>query len=1606
MGEQVIAGRYAIENTIGQGGMGVVYRARDTRTGDVVAVKHLKPDVIKQDPDMVERFDREGIALRKLNHPNIVKVLETVQEDDNYYLVIEYVQGGALSEMLAKGVDFTLEQILNIALDIADALTRAHRLNIIHRDIKPANVLIAEDNTPRLTDFGVARLEDTTRMTATGTFVGTLAYLPPEALSGEGVDLRSDIWAFGIMLYEIIVGERPFTGDNTGALLHAILTKPTPDMLALRPEIPWGLAGLIYWMLEKEPNDRPNSMRLVGTMLENLLTGNDIPLSNFTTNTTRPDGWLPPPDIASRVVREFTAGDYRTIHVDDAESTPPTDTPTSAGTRIAMPDNATVSTSWRSEDPISRADWSVTQKRKLKRPPRIFLSYRRADSIAVTGRLYDRLTMAFGQEAIFKDVDDIPIGVDFRQVLDEQVAQCDVLLAIIGNTYTTLTNEQGVPRLQEPNDFVRIEVEAGLNRPETLVIPVLVNNATMPSTKDLPPSMHELLVRNAATVRNDPDFNRDAEWLINQINNTFDYRPAKQRRARPNNLWQIVAVFMLIFLGFGVLGVFDDFLNGTTPTPTEVPITVAPVADNEIMVLVAQPEDLTGATANANRPVVRALSEYFGGTIDEYGVRIREYPAVITSETQAEAIALEYDAVIVIWSNVNDARTEYHFTLGSLDGYGEISFEREALEELLNFRVHITDPETQTLAMDVLYVLGMLDYISGDLFYNIQAQAYMGRFVNASVPLSEIQGETPAAIMNRVGRLLPTENPESITFMDGIIRADGNPIVLGVRAARHLRFGNLELARRDIVTLQRSAPSEWVYPSFMEAFIALYEDDLDTALTILEDDVLPQLEGDWYSIYLAGVIAYANGDMQRAYDWIQQAIDLEPTANFPYAFATVFALRNVDPTAMQDYLNTALRQFPDPTLGNETIRILIGDTLIGDFRFDLGAIISAFGNITLNQFETAITDLDNAIAVSPDVADLHVIKGFALCSLNRHQEAIDAYTRAIELEDDYLMAYFLRANSQVTIQDMLGATADGVVVLQSPYAEYLSPLIEAGRTGDLTCDNFLTYDFETALVNVERPDVTGGTTETLDTDTALMTATATFGNTTPASIATSAPTDVASIATATPDASAISPTNNQELVLVAQFEPFSDQARNVQRFIVADLTEKLEQSTSFSNIRVQALDQMLFTADEAQSIAQEEGARIIVWGNYDDEIIEANVHLGVIADGIPFTDAEIRRFTDARLYLTNERRVSLATSVLGAINAYYTFSGESFGLARNALIVETLNVTLPEIRDTNLAARFQQFYFNFLDNPDVALEAVNDALIAFPDEPALYAMRGLLYGRLGNRDALLEDMLTSVQIAPDGWSSPYTIVVNEYLLRQDYERALPYSRQLIEDYPNDWFGNALLGVNLFLLGQFDEARIYLEQSIALGAEANFPYAPLVGIELREGNIITAVELTRTIAREYANPTYVQNLLDATMGLEEGETVAFGEFMSAFGYLTLRQWQATIDATQATIDMGLVMSELYFMQGLAYCNLGDDASAEASYSAGIENDPSVEILYLLHAEARRNLGDLAGAAEDTATVAASDQADVLMPIMQAALAGDVTCQNIFDVDYDVILNATP
>ena len=249
----VINGRYKILEKIGVGGMAVVYRAEDIKLDRSVTFKVLKEEFIS-DEDFIKRFKVEARAAAKLSHPNIVNVYDEGSENDIYYIVMEYIDGVTLKELVLKKAPFDNEEALSICIQIASALENAHKNNIVHRDIKPQNILVTREGIVKVTDFGIARAATSTTVTAES--VGSVHYFSPEQARGGFVDSKSDIYSLGIVLYEMVTGELPFDGETPVALAMKHLREPIPNMREINPDISESVEKIIVKATQKSAGKR------------------------------------------------------------------------------------------------------------------------------------------------------------------------------------------------------------------------------------------------------------------------------------------------------------------------------------------------------------------------------------------------------------------------------------------------------------------------------------------------------------------------------------------------------------------------------------------------------------------------------------------------------------------------------------------------------------------------------------------------------------------------------------------------------------------------------------------------------------------------------------------------------------------------------------------------------------------------------------------------------------------------------------------------------------------------------------------------------------------------------------------------------------------------------------------------------------------------------------------------------------------------------------------------------------------------------------------------------------------------------------------------------
>src|SRR5438477_1288663 len=247
-------GKYRIVERVGEGAMGVVYRATDPVLNRTVAIK-VMCDAVARDDDLRGRFLREAQAAGSLQHPNVITIYDFGEVDGHLYIAMEFVEGQDVAELLAHQVPLTVTHKLDIAIGVLQGLAFAHKRGIVHRDIKPANIRVDEDGNARIMDFGVAHLASS-EMTRTGVVIGTPSYMAPEQILGGKVGPEADIFSVGAVLYELLTGTRPFAGGPLQAVMHRVLSESPLPLDIAAPSLPARLNEVVMRALAKEPEKR------------------------------------------------------------------------------------------------------------------------------------------------------------------------------------------------------------------------------------------------------------------------------------------------------------------------------------------------------------------------------------------------------------------------------------------------------------------------------------------------------------------------------------------------------------------------------------------------------------------------------------------------------------------------------------------------------------------------------------------------------------------------------------------------------------------------------------------------------------------------------------------------------------------------------------------------------------------------------------------------------------------------------------------------------------------------------------------------------------------------------------------------------------------------------------------------------------------------------------------------------------------------------------------------------------------------------------------------------------------------------------------------------
>jgi eukaryotic-like serine/threonine-protein kinase len=292
-------GRYEILDKLGEGAMGVVYRARDSAIGRIVALKMLSAELGAEE-ELHQRFEREAEAIGRLNHPNVVTVYDLGHAEGQLYMAMELLEGDDLRSLIDARAEIPLADRVRILMQICDGLGYAHSRGVVHRDVKPANIHVSAGGKVKLLDFGLARVAARETITRRGVILGTPDYMAPEQAMGKAVDRRSDVFSAGAVFYEFLTGEKPFKGKTLHAVLYQIIQEEPEPLLTVNPEVPVRLAALVHGMLRKDPDRRYASLDDVGRELASIHDA----LRRSRSRSALPQLSGPPGEEARGVVRD------------------------------------------------------------------------------------------------------------------------------------------------------------------------------------------------------------------------------------------------------------------------------------------------------------------------------------------------------------------------------------------------------------------------------------------------------------------------------------------------------------------------------------------------------------------------------------------------------------------------------------------------------------------------------------------------------------------------------------------------------------------------------------------------------------------------------------------------------------------------------------------------------------------------------------------------------------------------------------------------------------------------------------------------------------------------------------------------------------------------------------------------------------------------------------------------------------------------------------------------------------------------------------------------------------------------------------------------------
>ena len=489
--------------------------------------------------------------------------------------------------------------------------------------------------------------------------------------------------------------------------------------------------------------------------------------------------------------------------------------------------------------------------------------------------------------------------------------------------------------------------------------------------------------------------------------------------------------------------------SATPPPPSLTTTDICPieaVEHGQALVLAARFSEESAPPNAESQILLEDLQQQLVSNVPYPSLAVRAYPQEISSQAQARQVAADCRAAVILWGRKNNSQLELEVQIGDLSTFERLRFPRQTLERTANVHVRLTDARQQSVARQVLALL-LFEYMAdGDgaeaMRMVLIAEMLDGR--DGAIVTGGVAG-----LVHRFSVIYPTDLPQSINEITQAIQIDsGNALLYMLRSTLYGKSGSFALSHQDSASAIRLGPADWTLPLYIEGNVYLYEDQWASAIP-LYDRIIALNPHDWFAYNQRGSTYLVLGDLGRARADLDQALALEPTANFPYVWATLLALRQARLEEARQYIQTMLVKFPDPVYGERVLRSLVTE----DVKFVLQPAMSAFGKLIIGQYAGALQDTQAALTIKPEMADLYLMEGLTYCNLNQLTEAEEAYTQGISLAPDFALLYLLHAEVALRQGETATALQDLQTLQANPLAPNLAAYIQLAQTGQFNCKN-------------------------------------------------------------------------------------------------------------------------------------------------------------------------------------------------------------------------------------------------------------------------------------------------------------------------------------------------------------------------------------------------------------------------------------------------------------------------------------------------------------------------------------------------------------------------